>query len=593
MWETETARRIRIFTVLIGAIILSLLLRLAWMQLLHGPQYKRLAEENRLRGVSSQGPRGIFYDRRGAVLVSNRPSFAISIIPREYTSPREATPALAALLNMPQADIEAMLAAGRGYPYTPIRVKRDADQSILAKIEERKAQLPGVIVEATPVRHYVYGSLAAHVFGYIGRIDEEEYAVRRETGYSPNDLIGKDGLERVWEEQLKGGDGGRQVEVNAGGEEVGLAGERPVRPGNSLVLTLDANLQKAAEDALAAQIAASRRSGHPARGGAAVALDIRSGAVLAMASSPAFDPNVFVRGITAREWNALVGNADRPLHNRAIQSGYPPGSVFKIVTAAAALDRGLVSAAEVFDDKGVYVLDGWRFYGWETKGLGRLRLEDALAWSSDPVFYELGRRLGIDALAAYALTFGFGGESGIGLRGEAKGIVPTIGWKLETYGEGWYPGETLIAAIGQGYYLATPLQQARLLMAVANGGLLYRPLLVTRVVRADGAVAAEYPPVVTGTVYLQPGTWDTIRSGLVAVTTRGTAAAAFRGFGPGAAGKTGSSETGKGTVHAWFACYAPVANPEIAVAVLIEEGGEGSSAAAPVARRILEAYFGL
>ncbi|MCX7780389.1 MAG: penicillin-binding protein 2 [Negativicutes bacterium] len=591
MWLSEKARRITILGYIVILVIGLLLLRLAWLQILQGPQYKRVAEENRTRRITAPAPRGVIYDRNDAVLADNRPSFAVSIIPGEYTNPRDATPLLAQITGVSRQDIERMLNEAADFPYTPVRIKRNIDQATIAKIQERRYYLPGVIIEAVPVRYYPYKTLAAHLLGFVGSISESEYAARKTQGYHPNDLIGKDGLEREWETDLRGEDGGREVEVNAMGEEVRLIGDRPPVPGKAVRLTLDANLQKATEDALAEQVEASRKAGRPAKGGAAVVLDVKTGGVLALASNPAFDPNVFAGGIGYKEWDALVSNPANPLTNRVIQNVYPPGSVFKIITSAAVLETGLASPAEIIDDKGFYILNGWKFYGWETKGLGQLNVVGALAWSSDPYFYEMGRRLGPDNLAAYALTFGLGQKSGIGLAGEESGVVPTQEWKKRTYGEEWLPGETLIAAIGQGYYLVTPLQQALVLMAVANNGVIYRPLLADRVYNADGTVAKTFRPEVLRTVYLRPEVWASIREGLEAVTTRGTGAAVFAGMPQPVAGKTGSAETGRGTTHSWFACYAPADQPAIAVAVLIDEGGEGSAAAAPVARKILAAYF--
>lgn len=593
MQDFEKARRLQILAVAAFVAIAFLLGRLAWMQLLQGAQYKKIAEDNRLRKLYSQGPRGTMYDRNGAVLVSNRPSFAVSVIPAEYAKPEAVTPFLAELAGMTPAAVENLLAAGRDMPYSPCRIIIDADQATIAKIEERKNSLPGVIIEAMPVRYYVYGSLAAHVFGYIGRINAEEYAARKAAGYNPSDLIGKDGLEWVWEDYLRGVAGGEEVEVNAQGQEVGVVRQKAAIPGHSLVLTLDANLQKAAEEILAAQLDASRTRGHPAKGGAIVVLDVATGGVLAMASSPAFDPNVFVRGISERDWSALLTNPNDPLTNRAIQNAYPPGSVFKIVTATAALDLGAVTPEEIINDQGSYVVGGWTFYGWEPRGLGRLNIVDALAWSSDPFFYEMGRRVGVDRLAAYALTYGLGSKSGIKLPGEVKGNVPTEAWKEATYGEPWYLGETIIAAIGQGYYLVTPLQQALLLMAVANGGPIYRPMLVSKIFKPDGSLRQVFKPEVMRTVYLKPAIWDTLRRGLAKVVTEGTGTSSFLGFPQPVAGKTGSAETGRGTVHSWFACYAPADKPQIAVAALLEDAGEGAEAAVPVVRKVLEAYFGL
>lgn len=288
-----------------------------------------------------------------------------------------------------------MLKEREEFIYTPVRVKQDADSIIITKIQEHKQYLPGVIIEAIPVRHYVYKELAAQVFGFIGSINEDEYRIRKKQGYNLNDFIGKDGLEQEWEEMLRGIDGGLQVEINALGEEIQIIGDKPGIAGKGLVLTLDANLQKSAQVALQEQIMVSRSIGEPAKGGSAVVLDAHTGAVLVMANEPSFDPNLFAAGISSFNWSKLINDPHLPLTNKAIQNTYPPESVFKIVTAAAALDMGYVTSTEVFNDQGVYVLNGWKFYGWEPRGLGKLTLVDAIGMSSDPVFYELGNRMGI------------------------------------------------------------------------------------------------------------------------------------------------------------------------------------------------------
>ncbi|MEG6586547.1 penicillin-binding protein 2 [Dendrosporobacter sp. 1207_IL3150] len=594
MWVTEQSRRIKVLVIIVSLVIASLIIRLVWMQLLQGPQYKKVADENRIRQIVSQAPRGTIYDKNGAVIVSTRPAFAISVIPSEYTNPEEATVILANILGISSEKIDKLVKEANDNPFTPVRIKRDVDAAIIAKIQERKYYLPGVIVEAIPIRHYVYKELAAHVLGYIGGISEAEYQKRKHQGYSSTDLVGKDGLEKILEEDLRGKDGGLQVEVNAMGEEVQVVGNKPAVPGKGIVLTLDANLQKAAEEALNNQINIARQIGHPAKGGSVIVLDVNAGRILAMASSPSFDPNLFASGISTKDWNKLINDPDFPLTNKAIQNAYPPGSVFKIVTAAAALDMGYTTPKEIFDDRGVYVLNGWSFYGWNTKGLGKLDIAGALSWSSDPAFYELGHRMGIDNLASYALTFGYGKLTGIKLFGEDAGLVPTQQWKTDTYGQEWYPGETLIAAIGQGYYLATPIQQAVLLMAVANGGIMYRPMIVDKILNPDSIIVLEQAqPEVVRTVYLSPEIWDTIRKGLIQVTTEGTGASVFKGMSIPVAGKSGSSETGKGTVHSWFSSYAPADKPAIVVTALVEDGGDGSVSAAPIVRKVIESYFGI
>lgn len=583
----DQIRRLRLLALLILAAFILLLARLAWLQLVEGQHYKTRAEQNSLRMVTVQAPRGTIYDRNGAVLVASRPSFAVVVTPAAFTS-GTASELLGIITGLTTADINRMVDSGRDMPLMPVYIKRDVDAAVVAKVEEHKDYLPGVAIAAAPVRQYVYNQLAAHVLGYLGAISATEYQQRQGQGYRPDDFVGQAGLEQVYETVLRGVNGGQQIEVNAQGQQVRILGDKTALPGKSLVLTLDANLQKAAEDALDSALAAGAT-----QAGAVVALDTKSGAVLAWASRPAFNPNLFAAGISSKDWQTIVNNTDDPLSNRVIQNTYPPGSVFKIVTASAALELGLTTPTEVFNDQGVYVLNGWTFYGWEPRGLGRLTLVDALALSSDPVFYELGRRLGPDHLADYAHAYGFGAVSGVELPGEVAGTVPTAAWKEAQFGEPWYPGESIIAAIGQGYYLVTPLQQALMLEAVANRGVVYKPYLVDKILNSDASLYLQNKPVVLRNVNLRASTWDTVQAGLRAVVQRGTGEGAFAGFPLAVAGKTGSAETGQSTTHAWFACYAPADAPAIVVAAFVENGGEGAAAAAPVARRVLEAYFGI
>jgi penicillin-binding protein 2 len=594
LWGNEFVKRQDIFIGVIVLVFALLIGRLAYLQIWQGKQYKMVAEENRIRTIPAIAPRGTIYDRNGAALVANRPSFAVSIIPNELTNPEKVIPLMSSLLAIPEAEIRKMINEGMDEPFTPVRIKRNIDQGTLTKIEERSWDLPGVLIEAAPLREYIYKDMAGQVFGYIGAMNVQDYAEYHKYGYRPSDFVGKTGLEKVWERTLKGKDGGRQIEVNAMGEPIRLIGDKTAFPGNGLVLTLDANVQKAAQDALKGYIEWAKKGGHPATsGGAIVVVDPRTGAIRAMASEPSYDPGLFAGGISSKDWQALINNPHTPLTNRAIESSYPPASVFKIVTSAAALELGHTTPTEIFNDTGVYDLQGWRFYGWKIGGLGKLDLAGALAWSSDPAFYELGNRMGVDRLADYAIAFGLGQPTGINLQGEAKGLVPTREWKEKTYNEGWYPGETLIAAIGQGYYLVTPMQQANIVSAVANGGILFRPLLVDKVISPQGMVLEDVQPEALYTVNLKPETWTAIRKGLRQVVEQGTASTAFQGFPITVAGKTGTGETGKGTTHAWFGGYAPYDNPEVVVVVFIENGGEGRGAAAPLARRVLEAYFGL
>ncbi len=590
-WLTEKSRRLGTMGILIILVFLILLLRIAWLQILQGPQYKRSAEENRIIEIYNEAPRGIIYDRNGVVLVANRPSFAASILPNEFNPVPESVSLLSDIVHISANDLIHFLQSGKERPYTPIKIKRDIDPVMVAKLEEHKNYLPGVIIEAVPVRHYIYDELAAHVLGYVGIIDALEYQQRKTKGYLMQSLIGKDGLEKVWEDVLRGKDGAKLVEKDATGREKRIIGDIIPVAGSGLQLALDSNLQKIADSALREQVKLSQLQGQPATGGCIIVANVKNGEILVMTNFPSYNPNLFATGISSNEWAKLLDDKRHPLSHRAIQNTYPPGSVFKIITAAAALQDKYTTPEEIFDDRGVYVLNGWSFHGWKTEGLGKLTIVDAIAWSSDPAFYELGHRIGINRLAAYALTFGLGKKTGIKLPGEKAGIVPTKEWKQSVFQEPWYPGETLISAIGQGYNLVTPLQQILLVMAVANRGIIYKPKLVRSIIAADGKADIINPPEVIYTVDLDSAVWKVIEEGLHSVTTEGTAAGVFKTVSYSLAGKTGSAETGRETTHAWFACYAPVEDPEIAVVTFVENGGEGSVAAAPLAKKVLDAYF--
>jgi penicillin-binding protein 2 len=435
--------------------------------------------------------------------------------------------------------------------------------------------------------------MAAHLLGYVGEISQQELGARQ--GYRMGDLIGKGGAERYWENYLRGIDGGQQVEVDAVGRKLRVLSEVEETPGNTLVLTVDRDLQLAAERAL------------EDREGAIVALDTRTGDVLAMVSRPAFDPNIFARGIRAAEWRGLLENRKRPLNSKAVQGTYPPGSTFKMVMAAAALEEGVINPfTTIFCGGGIF-FGNRTFRCWRQGGHGNMNVHEALVRSCDVFFYQVGQRLGVDAIAEYAHRFGLGAPTGITLEHESGGIIPSSAWKRQRFGEPWYAGETLSVAIGQGYVTVTPLQMANVMAAIANGGTTYRPQFVKRIESPDGAVVLEQAPVVEHELNFKKSTLLQIRQALsdVVNTSRGTGTKA-RLATVEVGGKTGTSQVGKlgaertkqgGMArerkdHAWFVAFAPVGNPEIAVAVLAEHAGEhGGTAAAPIARSVLAHYF--
>jgi penicillin-binding protein 2 len=436
--------------------------------------------------------------------------------------------------------------------------------------------------------------MAAHVLGYLGEINQKQLKLLKDQGYVLGDEIGQYGLERRWEELLRGQSGGQQVEVDALGRRVRVLHEVTDVPGYTVHLTLDRQLQETAFEAL------------KGKEGTIVALDVHSGAILAMASTPAFDPNAFARGIKADEWSGLIKDQVRPLSNRATQGQYPPGSTFKIVMSIAGLEEGVVQPDSVIQDPGFYSFGNRSFRDWKKGGHGAVNLHKAIVESCDTYFYQLGPKLGIDRIAKWANAFGLGEKTGIALDDERSGTIPSTEWKRKRYRQPWFPGETVSVAIGQGYVTVTPLQLANMMAAVANGGKLYRPYVVNKVESVDGATVREYGPEVIRTIELKPDTLKRVREALADVVTapHGTGAAA-RSQLVSIAGKTGTAQVVEmkgGYVktehlayvnrdHAWFVSYAPVENPQVAIAVLVEHGGHGGDAAAPMAKKVFEKFI--
>lgn len=557
-----------LFTILVG--------RLWQLQIIQGPYYLRLSEENRVRDLRLPAPRGIIYDRKGRPLVSNRAAFTVSVLPRELDDPAKVFPRLANILNLPEAEIRDRLSRARVRPFEPVRLQRDLPKAIVARIEESRLDLPGVIIEVEPVRHYLYGSLAAHVLGQMGEISPGELAAW--TGYRMGDLVGKAGIERVYDRALRGRDGRVRVEVDARGRPVRELTGEPSSPGRSIVLTIDLDVQQAAEAALGS------------RTGAVVVMDPRNGEVLALASHPTFDPNAFAAGISARNWTRLTGDRGLPLLNRAVDSAYEPGSVFKIVTAAAALTRGTATRSSRINCPGFLRLGGRTFR--DLKAHGTVDFITGVAQSCNVFFWTLGLRTGNDALAQMARALGLGERTGIDLPSEAPGLIPSSAWKQRVLGEPWYPGDTLNMAIGQGWVNTTPLQIARMVATVGSGGTMVRPHLVRGLLDPADRRMDRVAVRPARHIYMPPEALRTLRDSLEAVVVRGTGrAVAIPGL--RIAGKTGSAENPRGEPHAWFAAYAPADQPRIAVAVIVEHGRRGGLVAAPIAKAVVQAALPL
>ena len=586
-------QRLDILTVILVLIFVALVSRLAYLQVVRGPEYQRLAEGNRTRQVNVVAPRGDFFDRNGVVMVTSRPGFVVSIVPGNKPISPAVIVQTAAILGMdPQEIIDKLSKSKTGFE--PVRLKIDVGQNIVAAIEERRSELPGVVVEILPVRNYVHNQMGVHLFGYVSEISEPELATMGDKGYRAGDLIGQSGLESKYDPFIKGTDGGSLIEVDVAGRMVQVLSKKEPIPGNNIVLTIDYRLQKAAEEALDEQLKYLQQQGgrRNAKAGAVVVLNPKNGEVLAMASRPAFDPNQFIGGISTKNWKAINDNPFHPMDNRAIAGEYPPGSTFKIVTGSAALELKKVTAEEQIFDSGQH----WLVPKGNAAGeaLGWINFHQALSMSDNVYFYEMGNRLGIDALEKYARMFGLGSYTGIDLPGESDGLVANRKYKELNYKEDWYLAETFDAAIGQGFQLATPLQMAVLMSEVANGGHRWRPHVVGKILSSKGELLKQAPIEETGHIDISPETLKLVRDGLRGVSEAGgTGAGVFANFPVPVAGKTGTAENPHGDDHGWFVAYGPFDDPRITVAVIIEQGGYGSTAAGPIARKILETAFNL
>lgn len=571
-----------VISVLVIAVLIG---RAAYLQIYQGDYYKALADGNRIRIVPSMAPRGTFYDRNGQLLVTNRPGFSVSLLPLTAPISDDVIARLSDLLKVPTDEIKQKIAGHSGF--NPIRIKTDVTPDIVSIIEEQKSQYPGVVIEVTPIRDYILKQEGAHTFGYVSEINDAELEKMKDEGYKSGDIIGKFGLEKVYDKELRGENGGQQVEVDVSGKPVQILGRKEPVPGDDLELTIDINLQQAAEKAVDEQL--TQIGAHAA---AAVVMNPQTGEILAMVSRPAFDPNLFAHGISSKDWNQLNNNPYHPMDNKTITGEYPPGSTFKIVTGTAALTEGVVTPEEQIFDSGHH----WLIPKGNADGeaLGWLNFRSALAHSDNVYFYEMGNRLGIDRLEKYARMFGLGQKTGVDLPYEASGLVANRRYKEKNFDDGeWYLSETFDAAIGQGFNLVTPLQAAMVMGEIAADGKRYKPHVVNRIIAPDGSVVKDFQPELLSQLDVPEEDIKLIQDGLHDVTKYGTAASSFRGFTVDIAGKTGTAENSQGRDHGWFVAYGPFDNPNIVVAVIVENGGYGSQSAVPIGRKILEAAFGL
>lgn len=614
----STRLRLVFLGAIFASLIATLILRLYFLQVLSYKDLASQARANQVKLVATEPPRGRILDRNGQVLVSNGVSLVISVRKQELTQAQQQMVAsrIASLVGQPLKAINARMNDRTLSPFTPVPVAENVSEDSVVYIRERQDEFPGVETRAVPIRTYPNGKLASHLLGYLGEINPEQLQENRYQGYRPGSTVGRSGLEYAYERDLRGREGLLKLEVDSAGRVRRQLGRRDPKPGYDLVTSLDQRVQKITEDSLAQGIQAARsifdrQSGkrYVAPAGGAVVMDALSGQIIAMASFPDYDPASFVGGISQAEFQALSSDPANPLLNRTIQAAYPPGSTFKTVTMAAALETGVAKINGRFDCPGSLRIADRTFRNWKTTSSGILTLTQAMAQSCDTVFYPWGldfyrkfRASKAEILQEYARAFGFGSRTGIEIPFEQAGRVPDEGW-LKSVNKRfpqafpyatWLPGYTVNMAIGQGDLLTTPLQLANSYVAIANGGTLPQPRVGVKLIQGN-RVIKTIPPGSPRAVKLSPANLSAIRAGLEAVTTSGTAAGPFAGFpaGVGVAGKTGTSQILNKQPYAWFAGFAPARNPQYVVAVMLEEAGGGGQTAAPTARMILDGIFNL
>lgn len=588
----ESKQRILVLSFIVGIVFLFLVIRLWHLQILNADNYQAMSENNRLRFVPIAASRGAILDRTGKVLVSNRPSFSLAVVPQEVTDKEALLTLLSDLLGLDRVDMAERWEKNKGRAkYYPIVLASNITRDHVEIVEENRMRLPGIEIEMKPVREYSSGQLAAHLLGYIGEVSEKELNAEGFEDYNPGDYIGKNGIERALEKELHGGDGGRQLEVDARGRVLRTISESYPTVGNSVVLTIDAAIQKQAEHAFGEQA------------GAAVVMDVTNGEILAFVSNPGFDPSLFSGKLPPDVWQGYLDDKRHPLENKALSGQYPPGSTFKMVTALAGLQNNIIQDSTSVNCSGTYDLGTSTFKCWNKKGHGTTNLRKSLRESCDVYYYQLGEKLGVDKIAAAAQAFRLGQPLGVELLNERSGLIPTSEWKQKRFGKRWYHGETLPVAIGQGAVLLTPIQLASMTATIANEGTIYRPHLVKRIVDADGKTLKETKTEIIGTASFSKESFRIVKQGMYAVVNEsGGTGAMARQYDVKVAGKTGTSQVVKlrdsklGTPyqyrdHALFVAFAPYDNPEIAVAVVVEHGEHGGAAAAPIAGRMLRAYF--
>ncbi|MCP5419397.1 MAG: penicillin-binding protein 2 [Gammaproteobacteria bacterium] len=589
-----------LFLVLAG--LVGLVVRLAYLQIVHHDLFVTLSESNRIKLRPLPPTRGQIFDRNGVLLADNLPSYRLEITPEDVTDMDAVLAEIGARVELSESDIarfQKLRKRSPAYDSIPLRLNLKDDE--VARLAVDLHRFPGVSIQADLTRHYPLGAHAVHVLGYVGRIDEKDLQRIDEQQYRGSTHIGKNGVEKSYEDTLHGKVGFQQVETNAQGRALRVLEQTPPSPGENIYLTIDSRLQAIAEQALSDY------------NGALVAIDPRNGEILALASMPIYDPNPFVNGIDVASYKALITSHDRPLFNRALRGVYPPGSTIKPLMGLAGLEYGVTTRGKPVYCRGFYRLPGQshRFRDWRRGGHGTVNLDRAITESCDVYFYDLALNIGIDRIHDYLAQFDLGTLTGVDLPGEKPGLVPSQAWKEATHRKPWYAGETLIAGIGQGYMLTTPLQLAHFTATLANRGQGFKPrILYATQEQESHELHTEAPRPLPPVPVKDSRNWEAVVTAMTHVVHSGNGTARKIGIGIGytIAGKTGTAQVfslGQDERynarrlaknlhdHALFVAFAPADDPRIAVAVIAEHGGGGSATAAPIARKMLDAYMAM
>ena len=584
----ELQQRLILLKIGVLVVVSLLTLRLWQLQVRDGPHYRELSQDNRTRSILLHPARGLIYDRNGKLLANNVPSFNLYVELKDVKNREALIEKLEEYLDIDASELSEKILTRSNR--TRQKLKGGLSLREAALIESHRLDLPGVVVQPEFQRNNPQGPYAAHLIGYVGEVSERQMSKDYFEGLNQGSIVGQYGVERQYDQLLRGQAGTKLIEVDALGHEKRTISVDKPQAGHDLYLTIDFDLQQLAEDLL----------GNEA--GAIVALDPKTGETLALASRPSFDPNSLSRGLSSKDWQAILRDTRHPLTNRAIQGQYPPGSTFKIVMAVAALETHNADMSDTIQCNGRFWFGNRTYRDWKASGHGMVDLHKAMMQSCDVYFYKMGHRLGIDTIATYASLFGLGKKTGIDLPSERSGIVPSPAWKQQARGEPWYPGETISVSIGQGFVSVTPIQMAQVIATISNNGVAHQPRLIRGVRRRNTGQIETWPKSPATSLGLNPVFVEEIQRSLAAVVSEGTAKRANSPL-VTIAGKTGTSQVvalrqdkEKDTPkefrdHAWFISYAPFEDPRIAVAVLAEHSGHGGSAAAPLARELIEAFI--